>query len=152
MSTIPPPFAGTPLGSFDTTVEPVSPPVVILGDARTGSGELSSLTDRLHFVDAAVVDAFRLIAKRGLAFGKAGNSFQTIRKAVNSAPEEMKQQARALMKPFVERGWIVVHGYVTAVVDDDHGVVNVFYTNTFRAKLRRTLRFPDGTLTIAGVT
>lgn len=137
------PAAGlSPVAMFvDADIKPISPPITIVENVVPVSGDVTSLTKRIHPVDAALVWNFRVKRRSGAAVESVGQRYADIKKATDTAPAELKNETMRILQPFIDRGWIDVLEVLTAVppagASADTGAVMVFYRNLMSGKRMR---------------
>lgn len=109
------------------------------------TGELVSITEGLHPVDAAVIWAFQVRLGSGPAIGQAGNQFHLIRKLGDRASKEIEFEASRLLEPFIRRGWIELRtgdGIEAEVFGDTASLVVNYWNRILGA--RQSPRFTVG--------
>lgn len=114
-------------------IAPVAPPAGVLVDALDpATGDLRSMTERLHPVDASVIFNFRVVFGSGVAVSSIGHRFKDVKKVDDQAQRKLADEARRVMAPFEAKRHVKVTNILTAAPTDageDTGGVVVVYTN-----------------------
>lgn len=120
-----------------TFAEPASPPALLADAIDPLTGEIASLTKRIHPVDAAIAEQFRLRRGTGSAVTEQGSDWHRIRHVTESTPRELEDEARRILRPFIERREVAaMHIAAEAPVagGEDTGAVHVVYRNLITGK------------------
>lgn len=103
---------------MDTTTA-APPPRAWLADAiDPQTGELQSIRRGRSPVFASVLYQFQVELDAGPALGTNGNRIKKIKKADDRAATSIEQEAKRIMKRFVDRGWVRDEGIEVAVEID----------------------------------
>ncbi len=107
-------------------------------DLRTG--DFGSITEAPHPVDAAVLEQFRLWRGTGVAVIDQGQNFRRIEKVTDATPRELEDEARSILRPFVERGDVAILAISSESpsvgATPDTGQVIIHYRNLRSGQLR----------------
>jgi hypothetical protein len=133
--------AGVTPASFFTPsvfVSAARPPAILADNIDPATGDFKSLLQRIHPVDAAIIEAFRLQRGSGAAVLDAGQTFKKIRKNNDQTPRELKDEATRVMQIFVDRGDVAI---ITIETDTelfhDLAAVLIKYTNLRTGQAQR---------------
>lgn len=125
--------AGVTPASFwepNTFVDPGHPPAFLADDIDIDTGDFASMLTRVHPVDAAVKEAFRLTRGTGAAVQEAGQRFGDIRKQTQYTATEIERECRRIMQPFADRGDLsIVDITVDSEIHYDMSAALVRYIN-----------------------
>lgn len=126
------PAGVTPASFFSPAifVDPGRPPAILADNIDPATGDIKSLLVRVHPVDAAIGEAFRIKRATGAAVSEIGQRFEDVRKNTAFASKELENEARRIMEPFVLRGdAAIISILVDTTIAFDLGAVAVNYTN-----------------------
>jgi hypothetical protein len=128
-----PPCGASPLAGWapDEIEAPVN--AARLADKLSPQTGEMTLLEGEHPVDASIAFAFRAVFGSGIALGRKGNKFGTIKKNDRNASASIAHEAQRVMKPFVDGGLAVVLR-IRASTDRDNGGVTTFYRNLLTGK------------------
>lgn len=137
------PVAGLSPLSFFVPLEHVDqpgPPPMLADAIDLRTGDFASISEAPHPVDAAVLEQFRLWRGTGVAVADQGQNFRSIEKVTDATPRELEDEARAILRPFVERGDVAILSITTespvAGTTPDTGLVTIHYRNLMTGSLR----------------
>lgn len=130
MTTFVIPPAGTPASAFQasTFADPALPPGILADSINANTGELTSLLDGPHPVDAMVVHIARTRLGSG-AVATVGTTYHEIQKVdPTTTPTDIKFRTEQAYDLLVKRGDIRIKSIV-ASADGDTGDVYMTYVN-----------------------
>ncbi len=114
-------------------VAPVAPPAgVIVDNLNAVTGDIGSMTERMHPVDANVIFNFRVVFGSGVAVASIGHRFKNIDKVTDTTQRRLADEARRVMAPFVTKRQVKITQVLTEAPTDagaDTGGVLLVYTN-----------------------
>lgn len=130
-----PPAGVSPAAAWEpVTVAPPAAPLGLLADAIGVDGELLSLTRRVHPVDAAIAEQFRLRIGTGVAVQDQGQGFRRIEYVTDATPRQLEDEARRVLAPFIERGHARLVKITPAEIGEDGAQVTITYRNLMTGK------------------
>jgi hypothetical protein len=136
------PPAGVTAASFFAPAafaDPARPPVLLADDVDEKTGDWRSLFSRVHPVDAAIREAFRLERGTGAAVQNDGHKFRDIKKVGPDTSRQLEDEVRRILAPFVTRKDIEITTILSeaGVTSYDLGAVFVEYTNLHTRKQQK---------------
>lgn len=119
---------------------PVTPAQYLAELVNLTTGELDSITDGMHPVDAIIWTQLRTMINSGAAVTDAGNAFASIQYNSLSAPGAILLQIHAIFDPLVAAGWVNLIG-VDVAAGESYGTLaaaEVQYQNLLQASVDTT--------------
>lgn len=117
---------------------PVAPVAILADNIDPATGEIASLTTRVHPVDAAFAEAFRVRKDSGAATGAVGQKLYAIAMKGDSLEREIRDEINRIAKPFVDRRDIDITAVIVDTDDARQGFDGagalIKYTNRLTAK------------------
>jgi hypothetical protein len=94
------------------------------------SGEVLSLLQSCHPIDANIAMQFQAQLNAGVALDQTGHLLFTIKKADDQAQRRIEQEVRRCMEPFVKAGYARIESLLPKV-EGDTGSFDLKYKNLF---------------------
>ena len=99
-----------PLGGLSPAIAEISsslpalaPPVALADNIDPATGEIASLFTRVHPVDAAIQQQFRVRLCSGAAVLTSGSRFHTLEDKTERTDAEIRGEIARVLKPFIDR-------------------------------------------------
>lgn len=115
-----------------------APPGLAADMIDPSTGELLSLTQGLHPVDAAIITALRTTRGTGTAVQSAGQRYRDVQRAGSGAADVLAQETRFALSALVEARQLRID-LLTVEIEGTAGVIEVRYFNLVE-RTERVLR------------